>query len=235
MKIVSNDKLIKRNSTIAKVTFFASLFVFGIGLIVSFQRPDDPRILSYTMGALILGFTFSQVSIYYQNRYGKRPRPDEQITAALKGLDDKFTLYHYTSPVPHLLVGPSGVWGLLPYSQGGTITYEKDRWKQKGGSFMLKLFGGEGLGRPDLEAGGYLRDIQNSLQKGLSEQPLPPIRMALVFTNPKVQIEAEDPPIPTVASKKIKELVRKYTKGDIPELELAAVNRYLDERYHPKQ
>jgi len=236
MKIVSNDKLIKRNASIAKITFFASLIVFGIGLVVSFQNPDDPRLLSYTMGALILGFTFSQVSIYYQNRFGKRPRPDEVLTASLKGLDDKFTLYHYASPIPHLLVGPSGVWGLLPYAQGGSIIFEKDRWKQKGGSFMLKLFGGEGLGRPDLEASGYMKDIQTSIQKGLPENELPPIRMALVFTNPKVQIDAADAPIPTIPAKKIKELVRKYSKADaVPDLELAAINKYMDERYQPKK
>ncbi len=233
MKIVTNEKLIKRNSQIAKITFYASLAIFAAGLIASFQRPDDPSLLTWTMAALILGFTFSQVSIYFQNRFGKKPRPDEHISDSLKGLDAKFTLYHYRSPLSHLLVGPSGVWGFLPYAQNGTIRFDKDRWKQKGGSVLMRLFGGESLGRPDMEAKAAEKEISNMLIRTFPDQnEFPPIRVALVFTNPAVKIEAEDAPIPTLPAKKLKDIVRKFIKTEaVPDETLAKINQYLEERY----
>ena len=58
-------------------------------------------------------------------------------------------------PTAHLLVGPVGVWVLMPRHQAGRITYDenKNRWRQKGGNFYLKIFAQENLGRPDLEIG----------------------------------------------------------------------------------
>lgn len=233
MKIVTNEKLIKRNAQIAKITFYASLAIFAVGLIASFQRPDDPGLLTWTMAALILGFTFSQVSIYFQNRFGKKPRPDEHLSDALKGLDAKFTLYHYRSPLSHLLVGPSGIWGFLPYSQNGIIRFDKDRWKQKGGSVLMRLFGGESLGRPDMEASAAEKEISNMLIRTFPDQTeFPPIRIALVFTNPTVKIEAEDAPIPTLPAKKLKDVVRRYVKTEaVPDETLAQINHYLEEKY----
>jgi len=95
-----------------------------------------------------------QFGNYYLSRWGKSPRPDELITAALKGLDDRYSLYHYVTPLFHLLVGPTGVYALLPYNQAGRLYYDeqRNRWRQKGGNAFLKLFGNEGLGRPDMEA-----------------------------------------------------------------------------------
>lgn len=236
MKIIANEKLISRNSKIAKVTFFASMAIFAVGLIASFQRPDDPSLLTWTMAALILGFTFSQVSIYFQNRFGKRPRPDEHITEALKGLDSKFTLYHYITPISHFLVGPSGIWGFLPYSQNGIIKFDKDRYKQKGGSWMMRIFGGESLGRPDLDAEAAGREIATLLKKIYPNQTeYPDIRVALVFTNPSVKIEAEDSPIPVLTTKKLKDVVRKYVKTEaVPDTTLEEINQYLAESYKLK-
>ena len=105
MRIISNEKLIKRNNRIGTYLTFGSLAVLIGGLALSFLAP--PQYISYSFLALILGFILSQVGIYMGNRYGRKPRPDESISAALKGLDDKYSLYHYMTPVSHLLVGPA--------------------------------------------------------------------------------------------------------------------------------
>jgi len=161
------------------------------------------------------GFSLSQVGIYFGNRWARRPRPDERLNQALKGLDRSYTIYHYSSPVSHLLVGPAGVWVLLPRHQRGLITYERGRWRQKGGGlglFYLKLFAQEGLGRPDLDVQGEIEALQRHLQKALPEAELPPIQAALVFTNELAKIEADDAPIPTLPVRKLKEFIRKQAK-----------------------
>jgi hypothetical protein len=214
MNIVRNDAVVRRNARIAQVTMLGGLLVLAGGMYVSFRMPEQ---FGLSLVALMLGFALSQVGIYFSNRWGRRPRPDELINQALKGLDHKFTIYHYTGPVPHMLVGPSGIWALMPRHQRGRITYANGRWQQRGGNLYLKIFAQEGLGRPDLEVEGEIEKVENYLKKHLPEDTkLPEIQAALVFTNPKTIIEIpedETPAAATVPLSKLKEVVRKPVKG----------------------
>ena len=164
----------------------------------------------------MVGFLLSQVGIYFSNRWGRRPRPDELIDQALKGLDNKYALYHYSTPVSHLLVGPAGVWILLPYYQRGKITFENGRWKQKGGNAYLKIFAQESLGRPEMEVAGEMDSLKAYFSKILPEDITPEINVAMIFTNAKAEIdipEDEMPPAETIPIVKLKELVRKTSKA----------------------
>jgi hypothetical protein len=216
MNINRNDPLIKRNARIGQVTMFVALAVLAGGMFVSFQYPEQAN---WSFLALLLGFILSQVGIYYSNRYSRKPRPDELIDQALKGMDKKFAIYHYLTPASHLLVGPSGLWVLLPYYQRGTITFSKGRWRQQGGGLLyqyLKLFAQEGLGRPDMDVANQTSALQEFLKKRLPAESLPDIQAALVFTNPRAQIaipEDETPPAETVLLKDLKELIRKSGKS----------------------
>lgn len=216
MNINRNDPLIKRNARIGQVTMFVALAVLAGGMFVSFQYPEQAN---WSFLALLVGFVLSQVGIFFSNRFSRKPRPDELIDTALKGLDKKFALYHYLTPATHLLVGPSGVWVLLPYYQRGNITYSRGRWRQQGGGLLyqyLKLFAQEGLGRPDMDLTNQINALKELLQKRLPEESLPEIQAALVFTNPKVEInipEDEMPPAETVKLKDLKELIRKSGKS----------------------
>jgi hypothetical protein len=221
MNVQRNDRLIKRNSLIGRYAMFGGLAVLMGGMYISFKYQEQ---FSISMSALILGFILSQVGIFYSNRWGRSPRPDELLDQALKGLDYKFTIYHYSGPAPHMLLGPSGIWALLPYYQRGTITFEKGRWRQKGGGALygyLKIFAQESLGRPDLDVMSEIENIQAFLKKKLPAdtfppESLPPVQAALVFTNQRAAIDIPadaTPPAETVMLKDLKQLVRKGEKG----------------------
>ena len=215
MNIITNDKLVKRNKRIAQIASISGLVVLVGGMIISFQNQE---LINYSFGALIIGFILSQIGIYFTSRWGRSPRPDELINQALKGLDSKFEIYHYTTPASHFLVGPAGLWVLMPRSQRGVISLYRGRWRHSGGGFMqtyLKLFGQESLGRPDLEMQNEIDHIQKYLSKKLPDLPLPEIQAALVFTNDQVDIripEDEIPPAPTLYLSKLKEFMRKTAK-----------------------
>jgi hypothetical protein len=212
MKIVTNQKVIKRNSRIGQVATLVSLGILGGGLFMSF----NPEFIQYSFFALLAGFIISQVGIHYGTKFGRSPRPDERLTQALKGLGDHFVLYHYAGPVPHLLVGPAGIIPLLPYNQRGTFTYDenKKRWRQKGGNLYLKIFAQEGLGRPDLDVEANLQDVNNYLQKNLNEAVLPPVKPVLVFTHAQADVQAHNAPYPSVSSDKLKDLIRRMAKEE---------------------
>lgn len=228
MKIISNEKLIKRNATIGQVTSLSSLLILGIGMYISFQKPEYFNI---SIGALLVGFILSQVGIYYGNRWGRNPRPDELLDQGLKGLPGTFTMYHYSSPVPNLLVGPAGIWLLLPFHQKGTIIYTGKKWKSKSGGFTqsyMSLFGQENISRPDLDAGAFAEKLTKVLKKEMPEETIPPILAALVFTSNAAEVQADNAPVPTMHLKKLKPFIRKIAKeAPITAQEIKAVNEAL--------
>ncbi len=212
MKIIENDALIKRNARIGQWTSLGALGVLGVGMYLSFTRQD---LFAYSIAALIVGFTMTQIGMYFSNRWGRSPRPDEQLDAGLKGLPGDVTIYHYTAPAPHLLVGPMGVWVLLPYQQRGRLTYENNRWRLRGGGFMqsyMTIFGQEGLGRPDLEAGSQIDAVKRHLAAKMEEGAVPAVEAVLVFTHEQVEIDASDAPLPAVPLKKLKDFMRQRIK-----------------------
>lgn len=212
MKIITNTKVVQRNKNIGKVLTIVSLAVLAGGLVLSLN--GDPQNITYSYLALIIGFMTSQFGIFFTNRFGRSPRPDERISAELKGLDDRYFLYHYATAVSHLLVGPSGLWVLMPFNQQGTITYEKGKYKQKGGNLYLKIFAQEGLGRPDKDTQYACEDMQKYLAKRMDADSIPAINALVVFTNPKADVKAPEAPFPTVVAEKMKDFLRKKAKDN---------------------
>jgi hypothetical protein len=214
MKIISNEKLIKRNNRIGQIASIGSLVILAIGMFYSFKDTQGSY-MTFTFGALVLGFILFQVGNYFLNRWGKSPRPDELLSQSLKGLDDKYSLYHYSTEISHLLVGPAGVIALLPYPQIGTIHYDtkKGQWKQSGGNFFMKAFAQEGLGRPATEADYAKQQLEKYLLKiGVDSEQAKVSSSLLVFTNEKSTIEGEGSPNPFVTAEKIKDYIRKQAK-----------------------
>jgi hypothetical protein len=213
MKIIKNEKLIDRNSKIGQYTSLGALVILFGGMYISFSKPE---LFTLSIIALLVGFTMTQVGMYYGNRFGRHPRPDEQLDAALKGISDDFSLYHYTTPVSHLLVGPSGVWILMPYHQKGKVVFKNNKWKGSGGGFLqsyMRIFGQESLGRPDLETANEVFKLEKFFKKKFQEgEQLPTISAALVFLDPDVEIDSEGSPLPAMQVKKLKDFARKVAK-----------------------
>ncbi|HXF86272.1 MAG TPA: hypothetical protein VNK49_12875 [Anaerolineales bacterium] len=228
MKIIRNEKLIKRNAKIGQWTSLGALVVLGVGMYISFTRVD---LFAYSIAALLVGFTLTQIGMYMGNRYGRRPRLDEKLDAGLKGLPGEFVMYHYTTPASHLLVGPAGIWVIMPYHQRGVVTYKKNRWRISGGGFLqayMRIFGQEGLGRPDFEIAGEIEALRKYLAKHMDEAQIPEIRALMVFTSDNVEIEAEGAPLPAMKLKQIKDFFRQKAKEKpITPAQLAAVKAAL--------
>jgi hypothetical protein len=171
--------------------------------------------------------------MYMGNRYGRRPRPDEKLDAGLKGLPGDYTMYHYTTPVSHLLVGPAGVWILMPYFQRGQVAFKKNRWQMSGGGFMqsyMRIFGQESLGRPDIEIENEIASLKRFLAKQMEESEIPEINPLIVFTADDVEINAEETPVPAMKLKQLKDFIRQKAKEKpAGQIQLAAVKAALPE------
>jgi hypothetical protein len=111
-----------------------------------------------------------------------------------------------------LLVGPAGMWIPVPTSAGGEIHYDK-RWKQRGGSLMLKMFGQENIGRPAMDIQSNEKEIRKFLSNDLPEDQIPPIKGILVTMNPNAVIgDVADAPELIVEAEALRRTIRKYDR-----------------------
>ena len=213
MKLSINNKLIERNKKIAQITLYISLAMLSIGFIWTLKNTEPSKSLT---GYLILipAYLLVQISIFMSNRWGKSPRPDEIVSQALKGLDNKYTLYNYTTGVPHLLVGPMGVWIINPYNHKGKISYniKKNQYQQTGGpNFIAKYFAQEGLPNISKE----IISLQKDLKKYFSNQSIrneEEPRVINLFYSDEVILEITNAPEINIKSNKLKEFIRTYIK-----------------------
>ncbi len=233
MNIIRNETLIKRYRRLGMTLSLAALAAMGYGFYLSLQGPEN---LNTALLLLVVGFILTQISLYIGNRWGRSPRPDEMLDKNLKGLGRKYTLYHYSAPVAHLLVGPAGIWALIPYYQYGRIRYDeaRGRWKQKStglGHAYMRLFGQENLGRPQAEAESELQRLRAALQKAGLETDDLPIQAALVFVSPRAELEdADRSPIPAMKIDKLKKFLLQQAKAvRLKEERIAAVRQALEE------
>ena len=213
MKLSINNKLIDRNKKIAQITLYISLALLTIGFIWTLRNTEPSKsIIGYLI--LIPAFLLVQISIYMANRWGKSPRPDEIVVQALKGLDNTYTLYNYTTDVPHLLVGPIGIWIINPYPHEGEISYdfEKKRYQQKGGAkFFSKYFAQEGL--PNISKD--VASLRKNINKYFEESSMPfekEPEIVNLFYSDNVILDTSNAPDINLKSNKIKGFIRNYVK-----------------------
>jgi hypothetical protein len=229
MRIVANDKLIKRNRKNATRLFFFSLVILIFGFFIAnapffgVGEPEDMTTQLYLVGMpliLIIGFTSTMVSVRLTNLWIRQPRPEAAITEALKGAVNKNSaLYHYLHiPARHVLISPQGVFVLVTRFQDGRVMVNGKKWRVVKGPIgaLFTLFRLDGIGNPNTEAENSASYIRHIIQEYDDTIPVTPL---IVFTDPRVKLTIEDPDVPVLhTDNKIKPNLRDYIK-DLPELE----------------
>lgn len=229
MKLIRNDKLIKRNKKLGNILFIGGIVVLGSGLILSFNPTMTKTLISFA--ALIVGFVVSQISTYYVNRFGRSPRFDELISDNLAKYNNDYSLYVYSSPVPLLFIGPEGIWIPVPIGASGEIYFDK-KWKQRGGPALLRLFGQDNIGKPELDVASNEEEVMKFLDKILTEDEMPPINSILVSMNPKTVIgDVDNAPTPIVPLDALRRKMRKFERNAevvVPQEILDKINEALN-------
>lgn len=228
MKQITNEKLINRNKKIGNILSIAGIAILVGGLILNFNPNATKTLISF--GALIIGFIVAQISTYFVNKFGRSPRFDELISDNLSKLNNNYTFYVYQSPIPMLLVGPAGLWIPIPITASGEIYYDK-KWRQRGGGFLLKLFGQENIGRPALDVESHEKSMKDFLSEHLEDEEMPTINSVLVSIHPKATIgDIENAPTPLVQVDALRRYIRRVDRKveeEIPQETLDRINALL--------
>ncbi len=213
MQIVRDEALVKRRSKIARITSMAGLGILIAGMAFMWLAPrwDVPMqlVLYAPLLALLVGFILSQVGIYYTNRWGRSPRPDEIIDQSLKGLGKENKLYHYTRLASHLLLMPGGPVVIVPRNEMGAFTVDGEKWKQKLTAWrVLSFLGREGVGNPTKDALYQADRIKQFLVKNAPELEDVPVQAVIVFLSDRVVLNVGETSVPVVRATKLKGFVR---------------------------
>lgn len=228
MKVFRNDALIKRNKSISKYASIVGFAVLVGGLIMGFIDPE--RYLIVQVLALPLGWLLSQVGLYMAHRYLRSPRPDEVIDEALGKVARDGRMYHYLLPVPHVLLMPAGPVVFVAKFQSGDISVEDGKWRQRGVSFLRKLFSQESLGNPTREAENAVAALASFIDKRAPDVEEVPIGAIIVFTSKHGgDLDLDQSPIPAMHFTKLRGYFKqKAPREPLPAQDYAALREAFD-------
>lgn len=215
MKVLRDEKAIERRRKIGQFTSLLGMAALIGGLILAFTNAEN--VIVYQLLALSLGWILSQVGVYLSHRYLRRPRPDEVIDDAVRKVARNGRMYHYLLPAPHVLLTPTGVIVFVAKYQGGDITADGDKWKQKGIGFR-RFFGQEGLGNPSREAETQVKAMASYIRKHAPSVEEVLIAPLIVFTTKNAgTLDLERSNIPAMYYTKLKGFLREQRrKGPDP-------------------
>jgi hypothetical protein len=230
MRIVTHTTLVNRNTTLARYATLGGIVLLVGALFINLyalSRPQDTQLLVYVVIAFFVGYTLSNIGGVLNNRWGRRP--DRGLADALRGLDDRHTLYNYRLGAAHVLVAPSGVYILCPKFQAGPIAYENGKWKNPGArGGLLNLFARDALGNPGAEAEYEVAALRSFLKKHAPDKADVDAKAVVVFMNSRAVLSAEDAPVTALHVKQLKDHVRRQAKAhSLPADVLSAIETKL--------
>jgi len=209
VQIVTNQQFVKNRTRIAK---FGTLLGFA-GMGVGFVASLNPEFISVAYVCLIIGLFAFNVGRYNAIRWGSRPREDEVLANALKGLDQKYVLVNYAPELPsgHVLLSPFGLFHIETRHNDGGITCQGDKWSRSRSWFALLRGLSEGqLGNPTRSAQAASGRLSSFLTERFGEEVANqvPVEGVVVFMSPRVDLKVSDAVVPGVTPGDLKACVR---------------------------
>ena len=191
MRVNTNEKFIQNKARLGKYSSLGGLAVLTGGMIINFSKPE---LFELSLFCLVIGFGIASVGSYNVSRWVKPPRGDEVLVKSLKGLSNKYRLYNYILPVPHILLAPFGLYVFHCKKQDGQVTYRgNNKWHQKVDvkrRFRLFFGGEQPVGNPVNELASDMGTLANILKRLLPDEDIE-INGAIIFTNKDVSLNVD--------------------------------------------
>ena len=212
MRLYTNEKLVERQTKIARYTMWGGMAVL-IGAIIALYSLENEA-LAYL--AVFAGFILTYISSNLATRWIKEPRADHALGKALKGFDNKYLLYNFLKPIPHILITPTGVLAFKIKSHDGAVICANGKWNRPWK--VSRLIGGMGqepLGDPIAELNADIAKVKKFLADQIPAAATVPVDGYVVFTDPKVELSVDDSSLPVVLTDNLKDTLRKRKAGAI--------------------
>jgi len=206
MRVIVDESLVRSRTRIGERALSVGLLLVLVTIILAVLRPEWWPLILILSSA---GLSASLVGGYLGERFVGPLAYHKKVPLALKGLDDRYTLLMYKLPSPFVLVEPSGLTVIKVKSQDGNIVYENGAWRHREKWGFLKRFAGqESIGKPEQQAWTEVEQVNKLLKKlPLNDEEIP-VRPLILFINPRVQLSADECPVPALRAAKLKSWLR---------------------------
>jgi hypothetical protein len=230
MQSITNQEPIRKGARLGKIGTAVGLVMLFVGLLVSLLMSESPLLwLSFVF--LILGVLISSIGTMNMNRWVREPRADQALAQGLKGFDDRYRVYHYILPAPHVLLSPNGLTVYTMQGQDGSVRFEDGKFHRAMTlGRVLRFMADEGLGRPLKNGDEQVAALREYLVEHDVETEAP-IDNVLVFYNPGVQLDVSDPPRPIVTTKAVKRAIRKKKGAGLSESQQRRLQKLFESEY----
>lgn len=199
MRVVVNQRRVRRNRQIAQYAFFITLGILILGLFVTNASPSNPLLLLAPLVVLPVGLIATLYSVRMANLWLRVPRPETVLSQGLKSLSSRSTIYHYYFPARHVLITPQGIYSLTARPQDGHFTITGNAWRRRGGfgSKLQTFFRQDSVGDPHRDAEIEARRTQEFIARTLAGASIS-VQPLIVLTGLQIEVEVENSPIPVL-------------------------------------
>lgn len=245
MQVLSNDRLLRRESRIGGILLSVTFALLMLGLLLSLAAEGWVHLLEPLMpeagGWLPIAVTYAIVlvgmALYYLGnarvkRYGPQYRQDGRLSRLLDGLDDRYVLYTFLGKMlpDYVLVGPSGIFVIIARGQRGEVFCRDDRWSIRSGAarrFFTAMYGSP-IGSPSFDANQGVQQLQALLARELPDLAAAiPVSGLIVFTADDVKLRIERCSFPATTSRQLRKVVTKL-KGRLNATQLATTRAVFE-------
>lgn len=200
MRVVRDVGYVKKRKRIATLTSVLGVALLGSAFWLSFNAGQDARAVLLAYVPLLAGTIVFHLGMQQVAQWNRSPRHDTVLDQLLRGLGEKYALVHFAPAgkrvVQHVLVHPGGVLALVVRDLPGTVTYRDGKWGRARAGFG-RLFGlsGPQLGDPTGDANADVAALHDLLAQHRLEAEVDAV---IVFVNPLVELDVEEPEFPVV-------------------------------------
>jgi hypothetical protein len=203
-RVIRNVAYVNRQKRLARWSALVGLALLGS----TFWLLLDPARILLAYGILFVGMILFHRGMQQIAKWNARN--DVRLDALVGKLGDRYALVHYAPvgkrTIEHLLIHPGGLLVLSAYELAGTIRHRDGRWRKvKAGLSRLFGLGGPQLGDPSRETRASVEALTAFLEEAQLEVE---VDGAIVFLNPLVTLDVEEPDYPVTNAEGLPELVR---------------------------
>jgi hypothetical protein len=227
MRVIVNEPLVQKRSTWGRRIMSFGFAILLLAVFLSFNRLT----LLQAYGVMLAGLIILNIGLFIGGKWMRKPRPDQLLDKAMKGLNHGSRLYNYLLPVDHVLLAPSGLYVLMLKFQDGRIISQGDKWRRRLGLLdSIRALFEPRLGNPVRQARSEAARVQTWLHARLPDLEVP-VHPLIVFANPKAELQLEEPTVPAVALADLKGYLRAALKEKaLPQATLEALTNLCDEQ-----
>lgn len=206
MQIVRHAKYIKDQKRKGRLLALFGFLLLTGSLFIAWY----PELLIFAYVSMLIGFVMFNIGMQLVGKWSRDPRNDQILDHRLKGLSDRYSVVHYpkvgNKVVEHLLVYPGGVVVMTARELDGKVSQVRSSWKKTGGLFRrLFSFSGPQLGNPSFDTDTNVKKVQAFLAENQLEVD---VMGSIVFLNPRIELDIENPDFPVLHGEEMEEFVR---------------------------